>query len=237
MTRNARGAVLAALLLAQGLAGCQGHVQLTAPPIDAPESERLRAYELLRPTSRRVIRTNTLGPRHGAPTQTHYDTLYVRLANGQHVRYPEDLLPVVPADSEVAHLARASRWRRSVRVPMMVAGGVVGVGGVVAGIALAARTGQDTVERIEGAAIGLLVYCVGAALLGGGFNLNKTATDKADQAYAGYEPALRERLRLCGDYGNMVTCPEAYSAPPAPPRAALKPFRKAPRLPQPRVSR
>src|SRR4051812_29817895 len=92
--------------------GCtQPHLTLSAPPAAASLSERSDAYAALRPASTRV--TTEASTWLGATIVTSRRTDYMELGDGRRVYHPEDLLSVIPRDSDTA--LSISEVRRSER--------------------------------------------------------------------------------------------------------------------------
>ena len=91
----------AALLVA--LAACGTHVQIQAPSPSITPSERVAMFKALERADQETV---AVSYDHG-PWHVQGSTLI--LANGTREElFPEDLLPVVPPDSETARTARAS---------------------------------------------------------------------------------------------------------------------------------
>lgn len=108
--------------LVASLLGCSvQHVSLSAPPSSAPPPERVKAYERLRPLSTAEART---GIRGAAPASVLRTSEALQLAGGQRVEQPEDLLPVLPENSDAAQAARRSRSHEKTAW-WLTAGGVV----------------------------------------------------------------------------------------------------------------
>src|SRR4051812_16969413 len=82
-------------VLCLGLVAC--HVDLRLPPQPWRPDQRVAAYNQLAATKERITYSNK-----GGSSRT------LILADGREVRYPEDLLPVVPPDSVTARKARAA---------------------------------------------------------------------------------------------------------------------------------
>jgi hypothetical protein len=121
----------------------------------------------------------------------------VLLGNGQKVEHAEDLLPVVPSDSEMAKDARAG-----------VALDRLGLVVIVVGIAAVVATGVLAVSSKEDYP-GALTW-VGAAtsgsLIGLGFGARVQAGHRASRAFTAYDLALRRHLDLCDIGGVLATC-------------------------------
>jgi hypothetical protein len=111
-----------ALLLA--LAACGGaHVQLPAPSPNITPADRVAMFKSLERANQevRIVSVNK------GPWQLSSSTII--LANGTRVELPEDLLPLVPPDSDTARAARASETARRRSIALKgVAYGVAVVG-------------------------------------------------------------------------------------------------------------
>lgn len=182
--------IVAILSLCPLIGACHAHVQLAAPPAaNAPLSERAESYRRLRPLTLSVSRN-------------HVDD-HATLSNDQHVYFPEDLLPVVAADSPTANWARLSQVYRWESNATLVASIAALIGGAVLSAAMTpkypdgAHISQDgKIATVAGLA--LILSACGAALwvvipLGG------QADDTAVMAFQTYDKSLRQRLELPND--------------------------------------
>lgn len=195
--RSVWGSSVSGLMIAGLLLGCGGHVTLQAPAANAAESERLRAYERLRPIDRSVTRKSEPSPDLGKRNRTSHRTDYIVLGNGQRVEHVQDLLPVVPSDSSMASDVRASS-----------ALGVLGTGMIVVGIVAAAGAGVLVIAKPDEYPGGLTWGCAGASGLafGIGFGARVQSGHRASRAFTAYDHALRRHLDLCETGGVLATC-------------------------------
>lgn len=195
--RSGWGSSVSGLMIASLLVGCGGHVTLQAPAINAPEAERLRAYERLRPIDRSVTRESEPSPDLGKRNRTSHRTDYIVLGNGQRVEHVQDLLPVVPSDSSMAGDVRASS-----------ALGVLGTGMILLGIAGAVTSGVLLFSKNEEYP-GALTWSVAGAsglVIGIGFGARVQSGHRASRAFTAYDHALRRHLDLCETGGVLATC-------------------------------
>lgn len=195
--RSGWGSSVSGLMIASLLVGCGGHVTLQAPAINAPEAERLRAYERLRPIDRSVTRESEPSPDLGKRNRTSHRTDYVVLGNGQRIEHVQDLLPVVPSDSSMASDVRASS-----------ALGVLGTGMILLGIAGAVASGVLLFAKNEEYPGALTWGVAGASglVLGIGFGARVQSGHRASRAFTEYDHALRRHLDLCETGGVLATC-------------------------------
>jgi hypothetical protein len=185
------------LVMASFLVGCGGHLTLQAPAANAPEEERVRAYARLRPVDRSVSRESVVSPDQGKRNRTSHRTNFIVLGNGQKVEHVEDLLPVVPADSDMANDARAS-----------VSLDRLGTIAIVVGIAAAGATGVLFLVS-EDEYPGPLTFGGAAAsglVIGIGFGARVQSGHRASRAFTAYDFALRRHLDLCDTRGVLATC-------------------------------
>lgn len=229
------------VLLACGFAACPAHVELQGPRAGASLEDRTKVYEQLRPLSRHesiLVTTH-----NGAVTSASQVPSYLQLNNGARVYYPEDLLPVLPADSVAARAAEESRAARHSANFFRGVGAAVGAVALVVGVAIFAGApavpdlspGWGSAEfdqhwaasraasqqrmlgggvGIGGVGLGLLVGLVGGLLHG------RTAADSARTAFETFETGLRDRLGL--------STLDDVKAQPMPPQASLFPWLPAP---------
>jgi hypothetical protein len=186
------------MVLASCLVACSGHLTLQAPAANAPEEERLRAYESLRPVDRSMSRESVLSDDPGRPARTTHKTNFVVLGNGQRVEHAEDLLPLVPPDSDMASDARASVGYHR-----------LGTGLIILGVVATAATAFLVFSKDEGERFGPLLYggsAAGGLLLGSGFAARVQSGHRASRAFTSYDLALRRRLDLCERRGVLSTC-------------------------------
>jgi len=228
-------------------AGCsRPRAMLTAPASNAPAAERMQAYERL--SARGTV--SMAGP--GIRTVLRGTSRFLALGDGSRVYYPEDLLPVVSADSATARASeRSGRARRASNAWLTVAILGISVGATlwVAGIASATNNdGFDDEGRLDDDPVPASAY-VGAALaLASGLAIfptvhyRRVARDERLSAFVTYDDSLRGRLALCIDGTRLVDCtapapstpavapllPVPAAAPAASPLAAPPPASTAP---------
>jgi hypothetical protein len=177
-------------------AGCAAHVQLAAPPADAPEAARVAAYAQLRPTE------VTSGPgRHKGLVDPH-----AILGDGTRVELASDLAPLVSPGSPTATWAAANgAAHRSEHRWMMVAFG-----------AMAAMAGGSAVEiaEIQGErhtyeAVGATVLVTAIVFAWAGWHHGAAQLDSYESqraAFAHYDDDLRARLAVCVDGLRVIGC-------------------------------
>jgi hypothetical protein len=173
--------------------GCASapHVRLGAPARDASETQRLAAYERLRPQ-----------PRTGYLDETFDD---LRLGDGSRISHAEDILAVVPPRSRAAQAARHSSSLRGTSTILLVSGTALIVGGATwLGVGLAGDAGPflDSIQFGLGVAtlgLGVVVAALSAIP-------ELQAADEESIAYLHYDRALRRRLDLCIADFHMVAC-------------------------------
>lgn len=218
--RRALRSVTLALSASLALQACAAHVQLPpTPDRTAPLPTRVGAYNALRPTATQTTQTITMN-RYGMVTGASTSLDFIMLANGTQVAYPDDLVPLVDANSVTAVAANQSASARGVGRGLV--GG--GIGGMLLGTVLLipAFTSDDGNALLYGSiglfTAGLVVYLIGQI----GF-LSSSASERV-RAFMTYDNSLRERLGLCGDGTQMGDCvnaggptgyaPGTYGAPP-----------------------
>lgn len=186
-----RHSVVPLLSIMLVLSGCAGHVHLAAPPANASAQERLTAYDDLHPIEYKTVTSQKTG---------YTDVVSLDLNNGTRVKLPEDLLPLVPADSPAAQSMREARDHRHTNQLL----GFGGYGALVGGIILA-LAGAGTGSKVLG-------YGGLGIAIGGGICLpfaNRQA-DKANaataRAYEQYDDGLRRKLDLCEEGERVVPC-------------------------------
>jgi hypothetical protein len=207
------------VVVGSGLAGCQAHVALQAPGASATLEERTKAYEQLRALSSHE--TLTVTTQYGVPIAATSEPTYLQLKNGARVYHPEDLLPVLPADSVAAKAAQESQSARQSRNTVIGVGVAIGVVGVIAMVAIHASVQvpdlpldvtqaqfeqhmKDTQaalrQGIIGYGVGLGGVAVGAlVVLVGNLVYGRNAADAMRTAFETFDTGLRAKLDLPGD--------------------------------------
>ena len=134
------------------------------------------------------------------------ETVSITFANGNSTSDPEDLLPVLPPDSEAVRHIRASSGLRKRSVAWW-AGGVVGFAvGLIVGFNLVGRDRQgdqdwSTAKYPIIAGLGALI--VGSAVF---YFYRQRAFDEASRAYNTYNADLATRLQVCVDGLAVRAC-------------------------------
>jgi hypothetical protein len=185
-----------AVVFAVALNGCQSHVTLSAPPPTAPQSVRLAAFEKLRSLSYHTTEM-TVYESGVVPIANVRKTDYMQLVNGTRVYFPEDVLPLVAADSPTAVAAQASVSKRNTAVYL----GLAAAASLVAGLAMVVSSMGPTNELGETNRTPLFLglgICLGGGL-GFGFAsqaVSGSAADEAATAFETYNGNLAQHLRL-----------------------------------------
>ena len=188
-----------------GLGACaaQPHVRLAAPAAGAPPAERVAAYEKLRGLGQsETVIADARGDVVGQSAD------FLALGSGEVVYHAEDLVPVVPAESDTAHAARRAEHLDGAAWPWQLAGLVVGVAGL--------GLGSYALATDDGAAVPIL----GLGLVFAGTGLAAIPTIYDDQraeaerisAFTHYDSDLRRRLDLCANGLEVVACAAPTSA-------------------------
>jgi hypothetical protein len=209
----------AALLLA--LTACGGaHVQLPAPSPSITPADRVAMFKALERENQEVEQVSV----NNGPWQLSSSTLI--LANGMRVEHADDLLAVVPPDSDTAKAARASAAARRRSLWWKLAG----YGAGFAGMATIAINGDG-----EGFGVSEEYVLGGAAILTLvpfllSFKEHHDEIALRMQAFSTYTRDLGVRLDVCAHGLEVVACetvPSAYppaNAPaPYPPATAPAP--------------
>jgi hypothetical protein len=188
------------------VAGCKPHVTLVPPPPNATPEQRVQAFNQLHAVSEKTTWTSSCRSTGGCST-TVDKTLY--LANGTQVHHEEDLLPMLPPESEPAREIHAAQHARSRQTTWAL----IGVGGMLGTFALLASMDHPGLGLGVGFGIGVI----------GGFQAYKyhyKAADHVGRANETYNPALAQRLNVCVDGFHVVPCENAVAPTlPAPPIA------------------
>lgn len=195
-----------AVLAGLHLIACGGppHVKLNAPPVDGDLKARQAAFEELRPRSEVEIESGLKG---GIPVSVLRTSDELTLANGTHVYYPEDLRPVLPANSFAAREAERATSRTTTAGILDVAGVVLLVAGATIAITPFFATREDDSVSTQPIYIGtgLAVLSIPVFLLSS--SQRRQARDAKANVFEAYEAALRQRLGLCPVGGEVGPCP------------------------------
>ena len=171
--------------------GCAGHVQLAAPPANAPPEVRAAAYDDLRPIEYATVSNLKSG---------YTDVAFLELNDGTKVKLPEDLLPLVPPDSPAAQSMRDARSQRHTN-HLLALGGTVGLlAGIITALAGAGMGSKPVAYGGLGVAIGGVI-CIPLT----NREANKMNASTA-RAYEQYDDGLRRRLGMCEEGGRVVPC-------------------------------
>ena len=191
------------------LAACgEPHVVLQAARPEAPLAERQKSYEHLRPAA--TAQTVIVNQSDGSITAGHSSVI---LANGQTVHHPEDMIPVVAADSPTAEAGRRhahhDRWD-SVGWTLSTVGVLVALGSIAIPVVNELDKPNPSPDIWWTGVIGGAV----AVVIGSGMSYyhGTRARDAKVAAFATYDASLRGYLRLCVAGTRLVDCDQA---PPA----------------------
>lgn len=207
-TRGLRvSTALGLALLVSAMVGCRGHTQLAAPAATADIEQRLAAYERLRGTE--LHRTHVYyGGRYST---TRAD--YFKLADGTYIDHPEDLLPVVPADSRTATAAKEAHSEEAAAQGWFWAW----IGCTVASsvIIMSPLVADDLSMTGPSLWIGSGLTAIG--MVGGimGIVKHRSANRQAATAYENYNEDLRRRLNLCVEDDTVFGCDIGLACEPA----------------------
>jgi hypothetical protein len=198
----------AALVLA--LAACGTHVQLQAPASNITPAERVAMFKALERADQQTVAVSY----NNGPWHLHSSTLI--LANGTHVELPEDLLPVVPPDSETARTARASAATKH-RAEVLEA---IAYGAAIVGTALILTSADnDQLGVSEDTMFYATAFAAGIPYLVSQYE-HREAIALRMQAFSTYTRDLGLRLDVCAHALEVVACETAPSAYPPPPSYA-----------------
>lgn len=202
------------------LVACQPpHVQLAPLPPTATPGQRVQAYGQLHAVSEKTTWSTSCSGRGGCSTSVQKTLL---LADGTHVHYPEDLLPVVAPDSGAARAVHASlrAKRKSRNYGLLALASVAALGFVAIRSFPPPDDGFSTASK------------VGLALTGGAtlvtafasWHYYYEAAALFGDANELYNDGLAQQLDVCADGFRIVPCetmPAPGTAPLQPPSATL----------------
>lgn len=185
------------------------HVSVTPLPPDPTPQQRMWFWEAYRP---RGDVTEIITSCNGHDCFSSKNKV-IQFADGRIARDPEDLAPLVAADSRTMHEAhRATRVAREAHCVWL--GGLAMIaGGLVAGAD--GNQSYDDTERNVG--LGVMAAGLVTAIIAGGVNRH-IAHAAQDAAIAAYPHDLAEQLHVCFNGVTMVPCElNTPGAPPPPP--------------------
>lgn len=174
------------------LVGCKPHVTLVPPPPNASPDERVAAFERLAAVSEKMTITTSCRTMGGCSETVE---LTLNLANGTQVHHAEDLLPMVPPDSETAQAVHASH--RASRRTWMWAG--LAAGALVAGFVVFDATDNEKLAF----AVGGGGIVVGALMA---WRSTNEETHQIRRANETYNDGLARTLRVCVDGYIVEAC-------------------------------
>jgi hypothetical protein len=187
------------------LSSACSHVSLHAPSREAPDAERIAAYERLQPAAE----VHTLRVRTSDNVVVDVDSSMI-LADGTTVHEADDLLQVVDNDSASARAARRSSTARKNKWIAYLTGTSVMAAGFAYSWYGIDKMGDDAggdlgtpSEIYVGlgvATVGMVVYLVGQ------FHYRKVEQDERRAAFVTYPEGLRERLAVCVDGMRVIAC-------------------------------
>jgi hypothetical protein len=209
------------------LGACRAHVDLEPLPPRLTREQRMNAFEKLRPQERS---TEIAVSCRGTACSTAINPMLV-LGDGTEIQEPDDLLVVVPPDSETARAAARAARVRSQRTWLAV-GTVLGA---FAGLAMFTYEGWRSHQEFasgnaDESTLGSLAYVglgvgLGSALVGyiGHHYLQGRENAHKRRAFASYETDLASRLQICATGLRLVPCEGASSELPATPPGETPP--------------
>jgi hypothetical protein len=182
------GRFFAGLLCLALSSGCASHVTLSVPPADAPLAARAEAYRNLHSTLAVQTITSVRGGGGSFDNQ-------MLLGDGRTVAYVEDILPVVPEDSESAKYVERSQSKRSTGhlCGWVSALSAIAFGAIVLGVASSSSSGSNGLEKA-----GVVVSGLSAAGFGiANYFYLSSSSDDAMEAYRYYNDGLQKKLSIC----------------------------------------
>jgi hypothetical protein len=176
------------LLCLAVLSGCASHVSLSVPPASAPLSTRAEAYRALHSTL--AVQTTTSVSGGGVSFDNE-----MLLGDGRTVAYAEDILPVVPEQSQSADYARRSLNKRSTghTCGWISAVSAIAFAAIVVGVASSTGSGTNGLEKSGLAVSGLSAAGFGIA----NYIFLSSSSNDAMEAYRHYNDGLQQKLSIC----------------------------------------
>jgi hypothetical protein len=164
---------------------------------------------------------------------------YVVIGDGTRVAHPEDLVPLVDADSPTARAGQRAaearvRYERKARRGNIIL--AIGAGVILTGVAISVASGamrDSPGDSSPGDTIGKALFVGGVVgTIGAGFWVlsdvraaKRELDDERQSAFETYNDDLRKHLRVCADGTRIVACAPAAPAvaPPIAPAQAPSP--------------
>ena len=211
--RFARSACLVSVM---GACFAPAHVTLPVPPPDATPDQRVAAYEALSANVEKVSYSQSCNA-YGCNSSSQRSVI---LANGTEVGNVEDLLPLVPADSETARHIHAAETARAKAAKRGLIGTGVMFGAVVTGL-VGFSVGEPAVGGV-GFGVGLI-----SAIVVGVLVVPQTWKWHRENAAAfhSYNADLGRQLDVCSQGLTLYACDQT---PPAMPDPAVQQLRQLP---------
>lgn len=197
------------LTVVVGLNACTAHVDFAAPAVRLTPYQRVAMFNALRGVAETTVTTTTC---RGTGGCARYTTKHMALANGAVVDAPEDLLPLLPSDSEAAQHVRAAASAGDHALWWSVGTLLVAsVGGLAYVYESESATTSVETRRISGGVTILAVLVGGLA----SFHARSISLDETSLAFHYYNEGLAKRLAICVAGLAVVPC-EGTPAPAGP---------------------
>jgi hypothetical protein len=189
------------LLLLVFAIGCGGkpHVTLRAPAPDLTPGQRVQTFHQLRTEATGVEWTTTCN--RGCTTTS---ASLIRLSTGDVVRYAEDLVPVLPADSPAAAAARDVGTARRKAKRMGRIGLLMFAGGFITSMVGFSKENDPVMYLgLAGALGGFGLFIAGSVMYNGEIK------DKTKLVFDSYDQNLAARLNVCVNGLAIVPCEQS----------------------------
>lgn len=185
-------------------AGCgHPHVRLEPPPPNLTPDQRVHAFHALKAVGAERIITTQCG--QGGCTSSEHNVLL--LANGQRIHHPEDLVPVIPANSSAAVAVERARAARSTGHRW----GYIGFGSFTVGGLLALQGFDAEPNSVRDTAVPILLVG-GIVAAGFAWYYIRESNTQTRTAYWHYSGALAQQLGICVVGLQVVACDQPPTA-------------------------
>ena len=189
-----------ALLLA--LSACHAHANLLAPKESDELAQRVETYNKHKPIFIHP-QESLIGLKTG-------EVDYLVMQNGQVIHHPEDLLPLVEADSELATEAQKAQLYQMLGKPLLAVSWIAALSSIGMLLYWSGSPGGITPVMLGPVPFSpvFMAFNLGGVAIGlGGGIFTQIGQGHQRKAFENFDAALQKKLHLCPDEEDWQACP------------------------------